>query len=462
MVFPLSEFTAWFESNEEKIQEDFFRFLRFRSISTDASYKEECLKAADFLSSFLKERGMTVDLLKSSGLPVVFAESQNAAIDNPSVLIYHHYDVQPVDPIDLWHSDPFSPRLSEGKIFARGASDNKGQCFITLTAISALHALAKDLPLHIKVFIEGEEESGGSGTGEVILARKDLLKADSLCVIDFDLPAADTPGIVGGYRGLAAVEIECSNSKGDLHSGTHGGVALNPNRILSQVLAGLWDEKGRVTIPHFYDKVESLREEERAKIDFSFDEELYKREFEIGALCKEEGFGSQESRWIRPTVEINGIWGGYTGPGFKTVIPAVAQAKLSCRLVSNQDPKEIEGYLQEFLEKNTPKGAEIKMKWHHGAKGYKVGLSSPLTQIVIESMEAVFQKPCRNTLCGGSIPIVRELAEAVDGDVALFGFALASDNIHAPNEHFRWDSFKKGFITVARVLWELSQKKKEC
>lgn len=461
MDFPLSEFTAWFESNEEKILADFFQFLRFRSISTDTACKEECLKAADFLFSFFKKIGMKVDLLESAGLPVVFAESQNTNKEIPSVLIYHHYDVQPVDPIDLWQSDPFNPRLIDGKVFARGASDNKGQCFITLTVLSAFSVLAKELPLHIKVFIEGEEESGGVGTGQVIKERKDLLKADSLCVIDFDLPSPGTPGIVGGYRGLAAVEIECSNAKGDLHSGTHGGVALNPLRILSQALTKLWDEKGSVAIPHFYDDVEPLSEKEKAQIDFSFDEEKYKEEFGIGALAKEEGFNAQESRWIRPTVEINGMWGGYTGPGFKTVIPAVAHAKLSCRLVSLQDPQKIEKYLQEFLKKNTPKGAEIKVKWHHGAKGYKTSMASPLTQAVTKSMETVFKTACRNTLCGGSIPIVRELAEAVGGDVALFGFALATDNIHAPNEHFRWDCFKKGFLTVASILWELSQKKKE-
>ena len=461
MEFPISEFVAWFESNEEKIQEDFFRFLRFRSISTEAVSKEECLKTADFLSSFLSKIGMKVDLLKSSGLPVVFAESQNTKENTPSVLLYHHYDVQPIDPIELWQTDPFDPKIRDGKVFARGASDNKGQCFITLTALSAFHALIKELPLHIKLFIEGEEEAGGIGTSEVIKGRKDLFKADSLCVIDFDLPAEDTPGIVGGYRGLVAVEIECLNASGDLHSGTHGGVVLNPIRILSQALSKLWDEKGRVTIPHFYDDVEPMTTEERSKIDFSFNEEAYRKEFGVGALSKEEGFGMQESRWIRPTVEINGMWGGYTGLGFKTVLPAAAYAKLSCRLVSNQDPEEIEKHLKKFLEDNTPKGAEMKVKWHHGAKAYKTSLTSPLTEAVTKSMEAVFKKPCSNSLCGGSIPIIRELAEAVGGDVALFGFALATDNIHAPNEHFRWSCFKKGFLTVARVLWELSQEKQE-
>lgn len=460
MDFPAREFANWFEKNEGKIYQDFSRFLGFRSISTDPNCKQECLNAANFLSSYLQSVGMNAKLLESVGLPVVFSTSKNAEISNPSVLLYHHYDVQPVDPIELWKSDPFSATKEEGKVFARGASDNKGQCFITLTVLRALHELGLDLPLHIKLFIEGEEESGGPGTHQVIQEQKNLFKADSLCVVDFDLVAEDIPAIAMGYRGLAALEIECTNAATDMHSGVHGGIALNPIRILTDIFAEFWDEEGKIAIPHFYDDVDILSQEEKNKIDFSFDEIKYKKEFGVGAFSREKEVGIQEAAWLRPTVEINGIWGGYTGSGFKTVIPAKAHAKISCRLVPGQDPEKIAELLNHFLQSKTPKGAKIETKWHHGAPAYRCCFSSPLINVVAKSMEAVFSTPCRYTLCGGSIPIVQDLARAVGGDVALFGFALTTDNIHAPNEHFRWECFKKGFLTMSRILWSLAEEKK--
>ncbi len=461
MPFPLAQYIAWFEENEEKIQQDFFHFLRFSSISTDPLHHKECLKTADWLSSYLRDIGMKTELLKSPGLPVVFADSGTKGASIPSVLLYHHYDVQPVDPVDLWTSDPFSPRLDGGCIFARGASDNKGQCFITLTALKAMGQLTRDLPLQIKLFIEGEEESGGAGTYVVLKEKKDLLKADFLCVVDFDLAAPDQPSIAMGYRGLAAFEIECINAQTDMHSGVHGGIALNPIHILTDIIAKLRDETGKITIPHFYDGIDPLSAEEKEKLDLSFDEKKYREEFGVGAFCQEKGVSLREANWLRPTIEVNGLWGGYTGAGFKTVIPAKAYAKISCRLVPGQDPDKIEKHFTEFLVQNTPKGAEIRIKWHHGAKAYRASFDSLLVAAVSKSMEDVFQKPCHYTLCGGSVPIVKDLAEAVGGDVALFGFALDTDNIHAPNEHFRWECFKKGFLTIARLLWELAEQGKK-
>ncbi len=462
MEFPLSALKDWFQAHEEKIQSEFFHFLKFPSISTDVAYKQDCLKTASWLLSYLEAIGMKGELLGSSGLPVVFGENhKNASF--PTLLLYQHYDVQPVDPIDEWHTEPFTPTLKEGKIFARGASDNKGQCFLTITALKAIKELKIDLPLNIKLFIEGEEESGGAGTQEVLKKHKDKLKADSLCVIDFDIPSKDTPAISMGYRGLLAVNIECKNASTDLHSGVHGGIALNANRILVELLAKLWDEQGKVAIPHFYDEIEDLTQEERSQLDFSFNEAKYRKDFGVGALCKEEGVTPKEANGLRPTAEINGIWGGYTGAGFKTVIPAKSNAKVSFRLVPGQDPEKIMKHFEQFCLQNTPKGAELNILWHHGAKAYRASGSSPLIQAVKQSMEEVFEKkPCLSTLCGGAVPIVRDLMEASKADAALFGFALDTDDVHAPNEHFNWECFKKGFMTVARVLWEMSQKKKEC
>lgn len=461
MTFPLSLFADWFRENESCVQSDFFQFLQFQSVSTDEMYKKECLKTADWLLSYFQNIGWKEELLENSGLPVVFAELKKDS-SFPTVLIYHHYDVQPVDPIDLWHTDPFTPTLQDGKVFARGASDNKGQCFLTLTAFKAMQELLIDLPLNIKVFIEGEEESGGKGTQEVLKKYKEKFQSDFLCVIDFDIPSKNTPAVSMGYRGILAMHMECVNSATDLHSGIHGSIALNPNRILVDLLAKLWDEKGKVTVPHFYDDVKFPSQKEKSMIDFSFDEAKYRKDFGVGAFCKEEGVTPKEANGFCPTVEINGMWGGYTGSGFKTVIPAKACAKISCRLVPDQDPQEIMKHFEQFILKNTPKGAEVKITCHHGAKAYRVAGSSFLIQAVKKSMEEVFEKPCLSTLCGGAVPIVRDLMEVSHAEAALFGFALDTDDVHAPNEHFHWECFKKGFMTVACLLWEISQEKKKC
>jgi acetylornithine deacetylase/succinyl-diaminopimelate desuccinylase-like protein len=457
MKFPFEAFVKWFEKHEPSIQSDFFHFLRFQSISTDPAFEKDCLQTAHWLSSYLQKVGMESKILPSSGRPAVFAKSAKEFQGAPTVLLYQHYDVQPVDPIDLWDSPPFEPVLKDGKVYARGASDNKGQCFLTLTALKAIEELLPDLPLNCKIFIEGEEESGGSGTGEILIKYKDLLKADYLGVIDFDIPSKDTPAISMGYRGLLALNIECCNAATDLHSGAHGGIALNPNRILIELLSKMWDETGRVTIPHFYDGIIPLSAEEKTEIDFSFDESKYKEEFGVGAFCSQEGISLKEANWIYPTLEVNGMIGGYTGAGFKTVIPAKARAKVSCRLVPGQDPEKIFEHFKEFVLKNTPKGAHMSVEWHHGAKAYRAPFSSRIAKATLKSMEEVFQTPCKRVLSGGAVPIAGELAKASGAEVAFFGFALDTDNIHAPNEHFHWECFKKGFMTVAKMLFELSR-----
>lgn len=441
---------AWLEKSEQRLKSDFETFLRFKSISTDPDCKEECRKTAEWLQKRLEALGMEVTLLESKGHPVVFAEYGKGR--GPTVLLYQHYDVQPVDPLDLWDSDPFTPTWKEGKVFARGASDNKGQCFTTLTALEVLLKEKTDFPLHIKLFIEGEEESGSGGTSEAIHKYKELLKADYLCVLDFDLFAPGEPAISLGYRGIATMEVVCTNASTDLHSGSHGGIAYNPLRALSLALSRLWAEDGRVAVPGFYDKVDPFVEAERKGVDFSFDAEKYEEEFGVKVLCKEAGFSPKEQGTLRPTVEINGLWGGYNGVGFKTVLPAKASAKLSCRLVSHQDPEEVGTLVSNFLQEHIPAGMHFEVKQHHGAKSLRVSADSPLVKLVSSSLEHVFGTPCRYVLCGGSIPIIAELVEAVGGEVALFGFALATDNIHAPNEHFRWDCFTQGVQVMVHLL----------
>ncbi len=452
----LDQLKQWYRDRSDQIVRDFFTFLEFPSISTDPRHEKDSRCCAEWLVRYLQQIGLDSEIWETPGLPVVFASYLKAGPDRPTVLIYHHYDVQPVDPLELWHSDPFKPTVRKDQVYARGAVDNKGQCFFTLTALKAVFELARSLDINIKVFIEGEEESGGRGTAAAIEQYKERLKAEHLLVVDFDLPAPNTPGITVGMRGLAAVEVECSNSSIDLHSGVHGGVALNPNRALAHVLDQLWDAQGRVAIPGFYDGIQMLSKEHLALIDMTFDEEGYRKSFGVKAYCAEQGFSIRESNWLRPTVEINGMWGGYTGSGFKTVIPSKAHAKISCRLVPGQDPGKIAAALAAFFQEKAPKGIEMKVKFHSAASAYRTSFDSPIVKTAALAYEEVFGKPCRYMLCGGSVPIVVDLAKATGGDVAMIGMGLVDDDIHAPNEHFGLDRLELGYLTLARILGRLS------
>jgi acetylornithine deacetylase/succinyl-diaminopimelate desuccinylase-like protein len=435
---------------------DFFTFLSFPSISTDLTYEQHSRRAAHWLCDFMNQIGLEATLWETPGLPVVFGTHQKAGKDRPTLLIYHHYDVQPVDPLDLWKSDPFKPVVKENRVFARGAADNKGQCFYSLTALKAFLELAKEANFNIKVFIEGEEESGGRGTSAILQQKEAELKADYLLVIDFDMPNVTTPAITLGMRGLVGLNIECKNSSTDLHSGAHGGIALNPNSALASLLARMWDEKGRVRIPHFYDDVKPLSKELLSRIDMSFDQEQYMKSFGVKAFCPEEGYSIKESNWLRPILEINGMWGGYTGAGFKTVIPAKAYAKISCRLVPDQDPEKIAKLITQYLEIQAPPGIEIKTELHHGALSYRSAFDSFIVKTAALAYEEVFGKPCKYLFCGASVPIVVDLARASSAEVAMIGVGLADDDIHAPNEHFGLDRFELGYLTIGRILSRLS------
>jgi acetylornithine deacetylase/succinyl-diaminopimelate desuccinylase-like protein len=451
---PLSieELKKWFNDHYDETLRDFFTFLSFPSISTDPNHEQDSRRTAAWLCEYMNKIGLETSLWETPGLPVVFGKHLKAGKERPTLLIYHHYDVQPVDPLDLWKSDPFKPMVKDNKVYARGAADNKGQCFYSLTALKAFFELAKEVNFNIKVFIEGEEESGGRGTAAILQQKEAELKADYLLVVDFDIPNLHTPGITLGMRGLVGMNIECSNSSIDLHSGVHGGIALNPNRVLVSLLAGMWDEKGRVAIPHFYDDVLPLSKEDLSRVDMSFDLEQYKQNFGVNAFCPEEGFSIKESNSIRPTLEINGVWGGYTGAGFKTVIPAKAYAKISCRLAPNQDPEKIAKGIDAYLQQEVPKGIEIKAQVHHGAPAYRSAFDSSIVKLASLAYEEIFGKPCKYLLCGATVPIVVDLVRTSKAEVAMIGVGLADDDIHAPNEHFGLDRFELGFLTIGRIL----------
>jgi len=456
MSLSLANLKSWYEKHEKQILDDFFTFLRFKGISTDPAFRKPCLDTADFLVQYLTNIGMKVTLWDNPGLPVVFAQHISGK-DRPTVLIYQHYDVQPVDPIELWNSDPFEPVIKEGKVYARGASDNKGQCFASITALKAALEMFKDLPVNIKLFIEGEEESGGAGTQVTIEEKKEYLKADYVLVIDFDMPKKDRPGITLGMRGIATYNIECQNSRQDLHSGVHGGLALNPIRALVDVFAKMWDENGTIAIPHFYDEVKSFPKEDREMLNLEFDKEAYVKDFGVKAFCNEKGQSLKESNWLRPALEINGLWGGYTGIGFKTVIPAKAYAKLSCRIVPGQDPDKIEENIRVFLQNNIASGIEIDIQAHHSALAFRTTIESKVINIVSKSQKEVFGVDPEFTLCGASVPIVTDLARVTGAEVALFGTSLSSDDFHSPNEHFGLDRLYQGYMTMARILAHLAE-----
>jgi acetylornithine deacetylase/succinyl-diaminopimelate desuccinylase-like protein len=458
MDLSVADLKKWYETHQDEIYQDFFSFLRFKGISTDPSFKKDCLATADFLVQYLNNIRMQTQLWTNPGLPVVYAEHK-VSDQRPTVLIYHHYDVQPVDPIELWKTDPFEPKMIDGKVFARGASDNKGQCFATLTALKVCLQSLQQLDVNIKLFIEGEEESGGAGTQITLEEKKKFLQADYVLVVDFDMPKVNVPGITLGMRGIATFNLEFQNSKQDLHSGVHGGIALNPLRALADTLSKMWDENGTISIEHFYDDIKAIPSEDLKKLDLSFDVKSYQNDFGVKAFCNEKGKTLKESNWLRPTLEINGIWGGYTGVGFKTVIPAKAFAKISCRLVPDQDPKIIEKNINNFLQKNVPPGIDWHLEAHHGAKAFRANLRDDIVKIVAISQSEVFAREPEYTLCGASVPIVTDLARVSGGQIALFGTSLSSDDFHSPNEHFALERFKHGFLTMSRILINLSNMK---
>lgn len=448
----MDEFKRWFDQNFTSIKEDFFRFLRFASVSTDASYRQHVLDCADFLTAYLKKGGLHAEQIPTVGYPIVYAEEMSAGKGAPTILIYGHYDVQPVDPLELWESPPFEPTEREGNIFARGAVDDKGQIFYACLAVIAWKKLGKTLPVNLKFCIEGEEESHSMGLSTALPTLKSKLKADELLIVDFDSASDGRPQVTLGARGCIALEVTITGSNQDLHSGQMGGIAYNPNRALVQLLAKLWDENGTITVPGFYDNVEAPSHDDLKKTAFSVRAEELKKDFGIEAFANEKGKSLQESNWFRPTVDINGIFGGYTGKGSKTVIPSFATAKMTCRLVIHQDAQKVAQSIEKFLKAHAPKGMKVDVVQQGGIGAYRSSLSSPLSQAVAKAATEVTGKKCAYVLSGASIPIGAEFVRIFSIPAVGMGYGLSTDRIHAPNEHFDWKRFEQGFITIARTI----------
>lgn len=445
------------EKKQDSILADFFTFLRFPSVSSEPEYKQAVLDCADWVKNSMQKIGFEVEVWHTSGHPVLFGSYQKAGPDKPTLLIYNHYDVQPVDPLNEWHTPPFEPTEKDGEIYARGAQDNKGQCFYVMQALKLLMEMRGKLPINIKWLIEGEEEIGSKGLSEIIPEKTEKLKADYLAIVDVGIPDSKIPSVTLGARGIVTMDLVVTGSRTDMHSGTNGGIAFNPIHALVQLLSSVRDENGRVAIPGFYDSVLEMPLEEKSRLYLEFDEKSYISDIGAKPLGGELGHPPHERAWLRPTLEVNGISGGYAGKGFKTVIPAKANAKISCRLVPNQDPKQIGQLVADYLRRQAPKGVEVDVHVHSGqGKAVRVNPSSKAVEAFAKAFEEVFQSPCRFTMAGGSIPIVAELAEASGAETVLVGLGLSGDRIHAPNEHFGVDRIKKGIQIMAHALDNLA------
>ena len=445
---------AYIEEHKERFLQELIELLKIPSISADSAYKKDVLATAEAVKESLAKAGCELtEICETPGYPVVYGEK---IIDKnlPTVLVYGHYDVQPPDPINLWDSPPFEPVIKkteahpEGAIFARGACDDKGQMYMH---VKALEYMVKndDLPCNVKFMIEGEEEVGSENLGWFIERNHEKLKNDVILISDTGMIAKDTPSITTGLRGLSYVEVEVTGPNRDLHSGLYGGAVANPINVLTKMIASLHDENKHITIPGFYDKVEELTQEERAKMaEAPFNLENYKKALDLNDVYGEEGYTTNERNSIRPTLDVNGIWGGYIGEGAKTVIPSKAYAKISMRLVPHQDWKEITELFKKHFESIAPSGVTVKVKPHHGGQGYVTPIDGIEYQAASDAYKEVFGKEPIPQRSGGSIPIVSLFEKELQSKTILMGFGLDTDAIHSPNEHFGVWNYLKGIETI--------------
>jgi len=434
--------------NKQRFLDELLDLLRIPSISAKSENKQDMMKCAEAVKIRLEEAGAeNVKLYDTPGHPIVYGEK---IIDPslPTVLVYGHYDVQPPDPLDLWHSGPFDPVIKDGKIFARGSCDDKGQMYMHVKAFETMMK-TNSLKNNIKFCIEGEEEVGSPNLNNFVSSHKELLKADCVLISDSAMISLDTPSIDIGLRGLSYIEVEVTGPNRDLHSGVYGGAVANPITILAKMIASLHDENNHITIPGFYDDVLELSKDERAMMAKApFDENEYKKDLGVDELWGEKGFSTIERTGIRPTLELNGIWGGYTGEGAKTVLPAKAYAKISARLVPNQKSEKITSLLINHFKKIAPPYIKIKASLHHGGEPYVTPINSKAYQAATKAIEQTFGKSPIPVRGGGSIPICSLFEQELGTKVVLMGFGLDSDNLHSPNEKFDLANFYKGIETI--------------
>ncbi len=436
------------EKNKDRFLNELLELLRLPSVSARTEHKEDMQHCAEVVKQRFLDAGTDkAEIFQTNGHPIVFAEKKIDA-SKPTVLVYGHYDVQPPDPLKLWHSSPFDPVVKDGKIYARGACDDKGQFYMHIKALEIL-IKTDSLPVNLKFIIEGEEEIGSAHLASFVKENKELLKADVIVISDTAMLSMQTPSLDVGVRSLSYIQIEVTGPNRDLHSGVYGGAVANPITILAKMIASLHDENNHITIPDFYDDVVELSAMERDELAKApYNNEVYKKELGVQELWGEEGYTTNERTGIRPTLEVNGIWGGYTGEGSKTVLPSKAYAKISCRLVPNQKHHKITEMVIDHLKKIAPPSVTVQIEPHHGGDPYMTPVNSIEYRAAAKAIQTTFGKRPIPVRGGGSIPITALFESELGCKVVFLGFGLDSDNLHSPNEKFELVNFYKGIETI--------------
>jgi acetylornithine deacetylase/succinyl-diaminopimelate desuccinylase-like protein len=462
----MSDLNSYLEENRQSFEEDLCEFLRIPSVSTDSNYRDDVRRAGQWVAEHFSSVGLETEVIETPRHPIVFAQSPPVP-GAPTVLVYGHFDVQPPDPLDEWTTPPFEPTVRDGNVYARGATDDKGQMLTHVKSVEAWLKTQGSLPVQIKFLIEGEEEVGSESVTDLLMGKYDSdgktpwierLKSDIAVVSDNCQFGPGKPAITYGLRGIAYFELRVSGPKQDLHSGTFGGAVTNPANALARMLTALVDENGRVQIPGFYDDVVPLTEQERKQFeDLPFSDESFMQQIGVTGLSGEEGYSTLERRWARPTYDVNGLWSGYQGEGAKTVLPARAGAKFSFRLVPNQDPAKVRDSLASFFKDMCPPGIEIELIDMHGGSGVLVPLDSPFVAAADRAIEQGFGVKPVFTREGGSIPIVSTFRQTLGVDTLLLGWGLDDDNTHSPNEKFCLADFHRGIKASAHLWGELGK-----
>ncbi len=448
----------YLDKQQTKFIEDLLEFVRIPSVSATKEHFDDVIKAANWVVKRLKQAGISnARLMETETHPIVYGDWLKAGGDKLTVLIYGHFDVQPAEPLDLWESPPFEPVVVNEKLIGRGASDDKGGMLIPILAAEALLAIDKELPVNLKFFFEGQEEVGSPTLQAFIKKNSDLLKADMIFSADGGQWSEDQPSMITSLRGMVGLEIKVSGARDDLHSGMHGGGVANPIHALSHIISSMKDLNGHIKVTGFYDDVEELSSQDRSNIaKIPFEDEAYIKELGVLDVFGEVGFTTLERLWVRPTLELNGIWGGYQGEGTKTVLPANAHAKITCRLVSNQDPEKIYLLLKKHIQENTPPGVRVDVQRLLGsAHPFSVPSGHNSSQIAAEVLTEVYDKPTYRAGTGGSIPVMSMLLKELGVHATAFAFGLDDEKIHAPNEFFRLSSFRRGQEAYCKLLKKL-------
>ena len=436
------------QQHKDRFLNELLDLLRIPSVSARGEHKDDMVKCAEAVETRLKEAGADkTAIYPTAGHPIVYGE-KIVDTSKPTVLVYGHYDVQPADPLELWHSGPFEPVIKDGKIYARGACDDKGQFYMHVKALETM-VNTSGLPCNVKFLIEGEEEVGSPNLATFVKANKELLKADVILISDTSMLSMENPSIDIGVRGLSYIEVEVTGPNRDLHSGVYGGAVANPITMLAKMIAACHDENNHITIPGFYDDVVDATAEERSKMAKApFSEAEYKTDLGINTLWGEKGYTTNERTGIRPTLELNGIWGGYTGEGAKTVLPSKAFAKISCRLVPNMSSTKITEKILNYFTSMAPEGVTVKASEHHGGEPYMTPIDSHEYRAAAKAIEATFGKEPIPVRGGGSIPICALFEKELGLKIVFMGFGLDSDNLHSPNEKYDVFNFYKGIETI--------------